>query len=188
MEEKCCPYCGKPLQENAIFCPFCMQQLTSKQCITPKQYSKKKCFVLSGILVFLALIVGVALYFLTRPCDHQWESDEEIIHHDAVGYMDLIITGYETRQVYYCYYEPEQYIACFSMEGMRRHMEENHKEKADYAWVMENLDALTKIQEENLPVYDYAPYDIPAYDETVIVGYRCGKCGEIKELENPGAA
>ena len=181
IEEKCCPYCGKTLQENAQFCPFCMRSLIDKQTVTPRKYRKKKWIILGSILAVLLIVTVVLLWWLNRPHVHSWEPIEESIYHEPQAYGELVISGYEKRVVYYCHYEPDKYIACFSMAGIIEHMEENHRNEADYEWVMDNLESLTIIKEEEMPTYGYLPYEVEGYYETVITGYRCTECGETKE-------
>lgn len=99
--------------------------------------------------------------------------------------MDMIIVGYEKVVHHYCHYEPDKYLAIFSMDGMREHMIINHKDEPNYEYVMTNLESLTKTEEADMPIYDYAPYDVPAYDETVVTGYRCSGCDKTKEADDP---
>lgn len=186
---KKCPYCGGELQENALFCPFCMHVLKDKEAISDKP--KKRKLWLIAVLPAVLLIVLLITWILWpgSPDEikhvHSWEPVTEMVHHEAVGYMDMIIVGYEDVVHHYCYYEPDKYLAIFSMDGMRDHMIRNHQHEPDYEQIIGNLEAYTKTEEAEMPIYDYSPRDVPAYDEEVITGYKCSGCGETKGTDDP---
>ena len=68
-----CPYCGADLQENALFCPFCMQFLQNKEDLTtdlPKRRNRWTVPVLCLLVVVCLSIVGLLIHFLTGVFDN----------------------------------------------------------------------------------------------------------------------
>lgn len=185
IQDNKCPFCGANLQENALFCPYCMQTLQEKDSVVTERKKRKSwLFIILGTSVSLLAFAAV-LFWPKEEHTHTWEAVTETVHHEAVGYMDMVIVGYEKVTHHYCCYEPDKYLAIFSMEGMREHMIRNHSDEPDFEQVMSNLESLTKKEEADMPIYDYVPYDVPAYDETVITGYKCNGCGKTKEADDP---
>ena len=184
-----CPHCGADLQENALFCPFCMQVLKDKKNMSDKPKNRTHWIIVASTAVVLIAAVITWVLWPKPPVEkthvHTWEPVTETIHHEAVGYLDLIVVGYEDVVHHYCYYEPDKYLAIFSMDGMREHMIRNHKHEPDYEQVMNNLEAYTKTEEAEMPIYDYSPRDVPAYDETIVTGYKCSGCGKTREADDP---
>ncbi len=61
-----CPDCGAELQENAVFCLYCMKSLEKKTQLTPVKKRKRRWQIVLAILAVLAMIV-VLIFMLRKP-------------------------------------------------------------------------------------------------------------------------
>lgn len=67
---KTCVKCGRPLPEDASFCPYCTAVQTEKQEIkTPRQWRKKA--VMAAALLALAAVGGLAVSMYHRPKSYE---------------------------------------------------------------------------------------------------------------------
>ena len=68
-ENKKCPFCGSPVQENASFCLHCMKPLEEKKVIEKKK-SKKPIIVLTALGVGLVVVTFSLVYLICALTDN----------------------------------------------------------------------------------------------------------------------
>lgn len=76
---KDCPYCGKPLPEEAHFCPYCTSSLVEKQAAEPLKVRKGRIWWYIPIL-FLALGLGLWLSLRPHPKTYDDQMASELIY------------------------------------------------------------------------------------------------------------
>jgi len=86
---KKCPFCKAEIEENAVFCLYCMNQLEEKSIVTSKKKSKR--IIISGVCVISILLGSILLFLISERSEENepsspsyTESIEEIP--EANGY------------------------------------------------------------------------------------------------------
>ena len=112
---------------------------------------------------------------------HSWMEKVETVHHEEEGHYEEVLADTYKVTIYLCFfcgYNQEGYP---SLSDLRVHMEE-HKNHADYEFVMGYDDYLSDSREEWEYVYEEQwIVDQEAYDEEVVIGRRCTVCGSEEE-------
>lgn len=101
---------------------------------------------------------------------HSWEAVESTVHHDQEGHYEMVIVeyGYSWLRCPVCYEEFK------SSDSYYSHFDSSHSNVSPLR--EQYTTGVVNDQYEETWVVDKE-----AYDETVIVGYKCGKCGATKQ-------
>lgn len=109
---------------------------------------------------------------------YDWEDMLETVHHDEVGHYDNVLVDYDSIEKYHC-----GSSACkdspwfYSYDELSKHDQIVH----GYTVSLDQLKSMCYTSYDRKPVYEERwVVDTEAYNETVVTGQKCKKCGAIK--------
>lgn len=117
------------------------------------------------------------------PCvyGHIWKNLTQVVHHEEVGHYEEVLVDYAWKKEYRC-----AGSACEDLSWMTYDEIVAHYRKEPHCWSENTLNYdLIELNSystaEEVPVYEQQwVVDAAAYDETVVVGQACRRCGKAK--------
>lgn len=110
-------------------------------------------------------------------CEHNWVAITEIVHHDEVGHYETV----EKQKKVTKYKCPVCYEKFTGLDEYYNHFDDTHKPTYDG-------DPIKAFRNQYITESGYEYYetkewiiDQKAYDENVVIGYKCSICEEEKE-------
>ena len=97
-----CPYCGVPLHEKAVFCPYCARSINRRTELRPPALIWRKVLRRGTTLLVIAGII-LGMYLASRP--RVYDAQGEVIYTDRDGTYQLVLGDSNNR------YEPIDTVA-----------------------------------------------------------------------------
>ena len=114
------------------------------------------------------------------PCvnGHDWEDMLETVHHDEVGHYENVLVGYDSIEKYHCSSSDCNDSPWFSSyDELSKHYQTVH----GYTVSLDQLKSMCYTSYDQKPVYENQwIIDTEAYEETIVTGQKCKRCGATK--------
>lgn len=105
---------------------------------------------------------------------HTWVEQTETVHHEEEGHYEKVIVDYEEITTYICPQCDKEYKTYSSYST---HFDKHIAEDINIKFLKDSYE--TKF--DSKPIYEEEwVVDKQAYDDKVVVGYKCSLCGETK--------
>ena len=114
---------------------------------------------------------------VVTECEHNWVEITKTVHHDEIGHYETV----EKQRKVTKYKCPVCYEKFTSLENYYEHFDNEHKPSYDGDPIKAFRNQYTT--ESGYEYYEEQKWvvDKKAYDETVVIGYKCSICEEEKE-------
>ena len=166
MENKC-PHCGNPLPKEAAFCPHCAKTINRRTEAKPPWHIPRKA-LRAILLLLLAVLIGIAVYFYTRP--KTYDAPGEVTYTDKDGTYQILINVSNNRydimtEISQIYGDEERYR--FPVRLYINHMDTGADAGGIFFQKVKSSSVSIDQPESETPIECSAPQKNDAYKEAV---------------------
>jgi hypothetical protein len=120
----------------------------------------------------------------SKKCSHKWVEQYKTVHHDAVTHVETVIDSYAYDEPVYESHPicngcgMDFYAAGYSIDDIMDHLEVHDAQGEYYSYGSKKV-IVGYIPHEEVS-HEETVVDEEAWDEEVLTGYKCSKCGATK--------